>query len=219
MSADKYIPALRFHWLTRFYDPIVWLTTRESTFKPALIAEAELESASTILDVGCGTGGLSMMAKRSAPTARVVGLDADPQVLHLAASKVARESCEVDFVRADAAAMPFPDGEFDRIVSSLFFHHLRRDQKLAVLGECFRVMQGDGCLTFADWTKPSNIIAGTAFLAVRTLDGFAQTRDNADGYLPDLCRVSGFTHVEELRRFDVPLGTISIIRAAAHSRK
>lgn len=213
MPEDDYIPALRFHWLTRFYDPVVRFTTRENTFKPALIKEAELESARAILDLGCGTGGLTMLAKRTAPKARVVGLDADVAALTLAASKVGAGNSEIEFVRANAAAMPFRDGTFDRIVSSLFFHHLRRDQKLEVLGECLRVLQKKGSLTFADWAKPSSTLEAMAFLAVRTLDGFEPTRDNADGSLPDLCRVRGFTQVKELRRFDVPLGTISIIRA------
>lgn len=213
MPVETYIPALRFHWLTRFYDPLVRLTTREDTFKPALIEEAELESAKAILDVGSGTGSLTMMAKRASPEARVVGLDADFEALDLASSKAKMDGAEVEFVRANASAMPFADGEFDCIVSSLFFHHLIRKRKLEVFAECLRVLQPTGTLIFADWAKPSNTLAAAAFLAVRTLDGFEPTEDNAHGYLPDLCRVSGFAKVKEVRRFDVPLGTISIIRA------
>ncbi len=55
-----YIPALRFNWLTEFYDPIVRATTRERTFKSRLIDEAEIEAGHRVLDLGCGTGTLSL---------------------------------------------------------------------------------------------------------------------------------------------------------------
>jgi len=49
-----------------------------------------------------------------------------------------------------------------------------------------------------------------AFLLVRLLDGFEATFDNMAGLLPDLMRNSGFRDVSEPRRFNTPLGTISL---------
>lgn len=211
MAQATYIPALRFHWLTRFYDPIVAATTREAAFKPALIAHADLGSASGILDVGCGTGSLTAMASRAAPQARVVGLDADEQALRLAATKVG--GLPIELVRSDASALPFRDAEFDRVISSLFFHHLTREKKLAVLRECRRVLAPSGTLTFADWGKPATFTTAALFSVVRILDGFEPTADNAAGTLPDLCRASGFSRVAELQSFNVPLGTITVVQA------
>lgn len=211
MAQTTYIPALRFHWLTRFYDPIVSVTTREARFKPALIADADLASASAILDIGCGTGSLTSMARQAALQARVVGLDADEQALRLAASKFT--GFPIELVRSDASAMPFRDGEFDRVISSLFFHHLTRENKLQVLQECRRVLAPSGTLTFADWSRPTTQVGAALFSLVRILDGFEPTADNAAGVLPALCRAGGFSRVAELRSFNVPLGTICLIQA------
>ncbi len=57
-SSDSYIPALRYHWLTRFYDPLVRITTREKVFKQALVRQARIQDGQRILDLGCGTGTL-----------------------------------------------------------------------------------------------------------------------------------------------------------------
>ena len=51
-QATAYIPALRFHWLTRLYDPVVRSTTREATFKRRLIDQVAARPGHRILDVG-----------------------------------------------------------------------------------------------------------------------------------------------------------------------
>jgi cyclopropane fatty-acyl-phospholipid synthase-like methyltransferase len=78
-SSNSYIPALRYRWLTRFYDPIVRVTTRERTFKEALLRQAEIQAGQRVLDLGCGTGTLATMVKCSYPSAEVFGLDADAE--------------------------------------------------------------------------------------------------------------------------------------------
>lgn len=87
-SLNSYIPALGYRWLTRFYDPVVRVTTREATFKEALLQQANLQDGYRILDLGCGTGTLAMMAKRTRPNVEVFGLDADPEALKLARTKL-----------------------------------------------------------------------------------------------------------------------------------
>ena len=76
-----YLPALRFPALTRVYDPVVGLTTREQHFKEMLVEQAAPRAGRRILDLGCGTGTLAIQVKRRQPCAEVVGLDADPEML------------------------------------------------------------------------------------------------------------------------------------------
>ena len=76
--SDRYIPALGFAWLTSFYDPVVRWTTREATFKTLLVEQADIRAGHRVLDLGCGTGTLTMMLKRRQPAAAIVGIDGDP---------------------------------------------------------------------------------------------------------------------------------------------
>ncbi len=48
-----YIPAFHFHWLTRWYDPIMRRLFPEATLKTALIAQARIQPGQDVLDVGC----------------------------------------------------------------------------------------------------------------------------------------------------------------------
>ena len=53
--AVHYVPALRFHWLTRFYDPLVRVTLKDERFKALLVAQAAVREGDRVLDLGCGT--------------------------------------------------------------------------------------------------------------------------------------------------------------------
>src|SRR6266568_6668724 len=106
-SSSFYIPALKYRWLTRFYDPVVRVTTREATFKAALLQQANLQDGYRILDLGCGTGTLAMMVKQANRSAEVFGLDADPEALQHARMKLAKSGIEVWLDQGLASALPY----------------------------------------------------------------------------------------------------------------
>jgi len=82
------------------------------------------------LDVACGTGFLTRHLR-----GEVVGLDASARML-----EVARERAPAaTFVRGDALALPFGDGEFDRVFSSYFYCHLEEEDRKRFLAEARRV--------------------------------------------------------------------------------
>ena len=143
MSSD-FIPALRFQALTRFYDPVVRLTTRERRVKKALVEATAVPAGGTVLDLGCGTGTMTRWIKQQHPDARVIGLDADPRILEIAREKAIRAGVEIEFLEANAAVIPLQENSVQRVVSSLFFHHLPPDSKAQVLAEVFRVLEANG---------------------------------------------------------------------------
>jgi len=211
---SDYIPPLRHHFLTRFYDPVVRLTTRESAFKRALLAQVVADRPRHVLDLGCGTGTLTIAIAKALPDAAVSGLDADAEALAIAAHKARRAGVSLGLHKGFSTSMPFGNAQFDCVVSSLFFHHLTREAKIATLREVRRALAPKGLLHVADWGKPSNVLLRTLFFTVQLLDGFETTRDSVTGALPELMHVAGYRRVEDTAKFDTPLGTMRLFRAA-----
>lgn len=207
-----YVPALGFRWLTPAYDAVVRYTTRESTFKSALLDQAQIAPDHRVLDLACGTGTLAIQAKLRVPGASITGLDGDPEMLARARVKAARAGAVIAFDEGLSYALPYEDGIFDRVLSSLFFHHLVRSDKLRTLAEIARVLKPGGELHVADWGAAANPLMRAAFVSIQVLDGFDNTSDNVRGLLPAFMREAGLVDVEEVRRFSTMWGTLSCYR-------
>ena len=104
--------------------------------------------------------------------------------------------------------LPYRDSSFDRVVASLFFHHLTTPNKVRTLSEMHRVLKLSGELHVADWGRAKNKFMRTAFLLVQLLDGFDTTSDNVNGLLPTLIAGSGFDDVTETASYMTMLGNI-----------
>ena len=210
----SYVPALGYNWLTRLYDPLLALTTRERTFKQGLIDQVQLESSYEVLDLGCGTGTLSVWLKARAPEAQITGLDGDPKILALARKKASRAGLAVRFEHGLSFQLPYPDGVFDRVVSSLFFHHLTRADKERTIREVLRVLKPGGQLHVADWGKPTSRLMRLLFYPVQLLDGFTTTQDNVEGLLPQLFTQGSFQDVTLTQELSTIYGTLTLYQAS-----
>lgn len=213
MKQQSYIPALAYRSLTGLYDPLVRITTRERRFKAVLLQQARLRAGQQVLDLACGTATLTIAAKRMQPRADITGVDGDPDILARARIKAAKAETELKFDESLSQHLPYADSSFDVVLSSLFFHHLDRENKLATLSEVWRVLKPGAELHIADWGKAANPLMRVLFLIVQMLDGFATTTDNVAGRLPEFLRASGFKEVEETQRFSTVLGTLALYRA------
>ncbi|MBI4410064.1 MAG: class I SAM-dependent methyltransferase [Gemmatimonadetes bacterium] len=210
---SSYVYALRFRWLTPFYDALLAATMREGRFKPALVRQADIAHGQRVLDLGCGTGTLTVLVKRMHPGAEVIGLDGDAEVLARARAKAAAAAVEIRFERAFATSLPHAAEDFDRVLSSLLFHHLPHEAKIRSFGEIHRVLRRGGELHIADFGRPRTIYTRVAFSVVRGLDGFDNTADNAAGVLPGMLRQAGFADVVEVDAIGTVFGTV--VRIAA----
>ena len=210
MTTQRYIPALAYRSLTALYDPIVRLTTRERRVKAALLKQAQLRAGQRVLDLACGTGTLTLSAKQMQPQATILGVDGDTNILSKARNKCEKAGVNIHFDEALAQRLPYADASFDLVISSLFFHHLDRDNKLAALHEISRVLKPGGILHIADWGKAANVFMRTLFYGVQMLDGFTNTSDNVAGRLVEFLVASGFVQVRETTRFATVLGTLSL---------
>lgn len=210
---ETYIPALRYSWLTNLYDPVMKWTMRENTFKRQLVEQAGIKPGNRLLDLGCGTATLTLLIKQRHPQTEVFGLDGDQQVLKLARIKAAERGLTVTLDHGAADAVPYPDNTFDRVFSSLLFHHLTRENKKRALTEAFRILRPGGELHIADWGKSQNGVMRIAFLLVQLLDGFKTTTDNVNGLLPTLIEEAGFAQVQQTISYATIFGTLSLHKA------
>lgn len=142
----------------RYYDLMVWVLTlgRERPFRERLLELARLEPGESVLDVGCGTGTLAIAAKRRVgPTGIVHGIDASPEMIDRAIRKAEKAGADVTFRTAIVEALPFPDRQFDVVLSTLMLHHLPRPTREQGARELRRVLKPGGRVLAVDFGMPS----------------------------------------------------------------
>jgi SAM-dependent methyltransferase len=213
---DRFIPALRFSWLTGLFDPVSKLTTREAAFQRRVLERAALAACERVLDVACGTGTLALKAARSVRNVRVTGLDGDPAILEQARAKAGNE---VTFDVGLSTDLPYDDGSFDVVLSTLFFHHLSDEAKLRSAEEVRRVLRPAGRMVIGDVGRPQDPLMRVAsLLTVQVLDGFDVTSGNVAGRVPATLRAAGLEDVSVTDRFRAPIGTLEIVTGLRRGR-
>ncbi len=213
MSTTKYIPALRFKWLTPFYDFLINLTMPEKKFKESLIESCGILEGHKILDFGCGTATLSILIKKIHPEASVIGLDVDKEILNKAIRKIEEMKVDIRLFDYSGDKIPFTNESFDRVVSSLVFHHLDTNSKIAAFKELYRLLNRNGELHIADFGRSKSWLQRLLFNLIRGLDGYKSTNANAKGLLPELIVYAGFENVSIKRCYYTMFGEVQIISA------
>ncbi len=206
----RFIPAAGLDWLLPLYDPMQRLFGTERA-RLALVEQAAIADGHRVLDLGCGTGSLSLAIARSRPGAKVTGLDPDAKALARAERKAAREGLSVRFDRGFGDALPYPDASFDRVVSSLMLHHLTSDEKRKTLAEVRRVLVPGGELHVLDFGGEHERADG--FIA-RWLHHADHLRDNFGGRLAVLMKEAGFAQAAEVGHRAMLFGRLAYYRAA-----
>ncbi|MBX3706731.1 MAG: class I SAM-dependent methyltransferase [Pseudomonadales bacterium] len=216
-STPPFSAALRFGPLTPVYDTLVRLMGHEDRWRGALVRRVGLRPGERLLELGCGTGSLTVRLAAAAPDASIVAVDPDPRALVRARRRSAGLPGRIQFHEAYADRLPdadpFRSGSFDRIVSSLVFHHLDRAAKVATLAGARRLLRPGGALYIADWAEARDWGQRVRFLGIQLIDGFGTTSDNVHGLLPYLIREAGFADVVELAYARTRFGPFAFWRA------
>jgi len=140
------------------YDVFVWLASlgRERGYREKILDLARLKSGESILDIGCGTGTLAIAAKRRVGQAgSVTGVDASPEMLARAETKAQKAGAEVAFKKGIVEMLPFPDGQFDAVLSTVMLHHLGRKARQQCAREVRRVLKPGGRVLAVDFARPA----------------------------------------------------------------
>jgi len=201
--------ALRYSFLNRFYDSITSLTCRERYFKSEMIKFAGVDEHGPVVDIACGTGTFILMYKKVHPAARIIGVDADENILKIANHKTQGLS-SIKYVCSYSNHVDLENSSAGEVHTSLLYHHLDYQNKLDTTKEAFRILKKHGKYFICDWRQPSNIFTQIGFFMVRILDGFDTTLDNYQNKIPGLLRQAGFQNVTEHKSIDTVFGTLGI---------
>jgi demethylmenaquinone methyltransferase/2-methoxy-6-polyprenyl-1,4-benzoquinol methylase/phosphoethanolamine N-methyltransferase len=196
------------HWASR-YDALTnfLMLGHAPALRENTAGLAGIQPGSHVLDVGCGTGDLTLVAKRRAgPAGKVVGIDASPEMIAVARHKAAAAGAEIEFREAVVEALPFGDRSFDVVLSSLMMHHLPADLKRQALAEIARVLKPGGQLVIVDLVRPESG-AGRLVLKFLMHGGLKQGVQD----LAEMVRAAGFTRVET---GNVALGILGYTRGS-----
>jgi ubiquinone/menaquinone biosynthesis C-methylase UbiE len=133
----------------RFYDFTASHLMRRRVYRRlAQDIAAQAGEGAAVLDVGTGPGVLLEELARNRPDLTVTGVDPSKDMVAAAQRKLARYGPRATAVTGDAADLPFADGAFDLIVSSLSLHHWDRPEEAG--RELARVLRPGGRICIYD---------------------------------------------------------------------
>ncbi len=125
-----------------------------------LVAFAKVREGEAVLDVGCGTGVVSVTAARQGGRAK--GLDLTPVLLDRARENASIAGVEIEFVEGDVESLPYPDASFDVVLSQ--FGHMFAPRPEVATAEMLRVLKPGGRIAFATW--PPEHFMGKTFALI-----------------------------------------------------
>ena len=191
------------------------------------VSRAPPPPAGAILDVCTGTGDLALAyAAKAAPGVRVVGSDFCAPMLAHGIEKGKRSGSRVEWVEADAMALPFADGEFDLVTVAFGLRNIADTSR--GLAEMARVLRPGGRLAILEFSLPANSLIRAGYLwyfrNVLPLIGNCVARNRSDAYtylnksveefpagqrLAAVVRAAGFSSVEMIP-LSLGIATLSI---------
>ncbi len=166
------------------------------------IAERACSPGARILDVGCGTGGLTLAC--AARGAEVVGIDINPGMLEVARGKTVPSDGSVEWVELGAMEIEdrFPEDRFDAVVSCLVFSELLPEEQAYVLATVYGRVRPGGTIVIGDEATPASR-GGRLRHALRRLPAavvtylFTQTTTRPVAELANKLRAAHFERVIE----------------------
>jgi ubiquinone/menaquinone biosynthesis C-methylase UbiE len=154
----------------------------------------ELKGHEKIIDIGCGTGSLTIEAGRKLSAeigGSIVGIDAAAKMITLARKK-AIGMPQVRFDISAAEQLGYEDEMFDFALSTFFFHHIDAELKRVALNEMWRVLKKGGKAVIVDVDTPTTLFGKICAWSGYILFHQEEIRENIEGKLRTIMRQSQF---------------------------
>ena len=141
------------------YDQGIYILTLGKLDKVYDHLTSRIKKGQTILDLGCGTGALTLRAAQKG--AKVKGIDINAQMLEIAQKQVIKKNllqninlCEMGVAELETEKSDI----YDMVMSGLCFSELSEDELIFTLKEVKRILKPGGFLLVADEVRPKNIL-------------------------------------------------------------
>ena len=177
-------------WMILLYRAFSYNGKRQMSRKiiEGIAGYVKLQDGGKGLDVGCGSGALTIACAKRNPTASFVGIDrwgkeyASFNKPLCKSNAKAEGVSNVSFQRGDATQLDFPDESFDAVVSNYVYHNIPGDRQ-AYLLETLRVLKKGGMFAIHDIYSKSKYGDMQAFVKKLKDMGYADVRliDTTDG--------------------------------------
>jgi len=129
---------------------------REQALRQATVELAGVKPGDSILEVGCGTGTLTLAAKKAAGSSgKACGIDIIPGMIEASQRKAAEAKEEIDFRLAGIDSIPFPADYFDEVMCSFMIFHMSETTRQKGIPEIQRVLKPGGRLLIVDLALPT----------------------------------------------------------------
>lgn len=223
-----FVPGMGRTWLLPFYD-VLTKVARVRELHERAVEVAGIAAGDTVVDVGCGTGNLSLAVLAARHDARVTGLDPDGASLRRAARKAKRRRLSLTLVQGYADRIPAEDGSLDHVVSSLALHHIDDEGRVAFALDALRALRPGGKVTIVDLGGPTPTAheAGHADRghglahALRHLPALMRSRmaqnpsvaRNLGNGIVALLADAGFDDAREVGHIDHRFGRVTLVQA------
>jgi ubiquinone/menaquinone biosynthesis C-methylase UbiE len=205
----------RMEQMVNSYDSYMRTMTlgRERALREMTVNLAQVKPGDCVLEVGCGTGTLTLAAKRQAgPSGKVFGIDIIPGMIELCQRKAAQANADVTFQLGSIDDIPFSANQFDVVMCSFMIFHMSEMVRRKGVAQIYRVLKPQGRLLVLDLALPTQPLPR---VIAQVLFGGMLQHDLRE--LLPLMETSGFSDIEIAQaKFRVlGLSILAFVRASA----